>query len=190
MMTNMAAHDFEQELLQQAMAGDRHALEALARQWWSSIRRWAYLETRDREQAEDACQEALLRMVRFLPKYDTGRPFQTWLRTIVRNCCRDTMRKQSRHAHVELREVPQTIPIERTLDVKKHASRALTAWRGLPTRQREIIDLCDIQGHTSSEAANLLGLSPGAIRAQLHAARRALRTQLGSSEMQDLLRDS
>lgn len=190
MMTNMATNDFEQETVQRAMVGDRHALEDLARHWWPSMRRWAYLETCNREQAEDACQEALLRMVRFLPKYDGRRAFQTWLRTIVRNCCRDRKQNQLRHAHVELREVLHTDPVERTLDVKKQATRALSAWKSLPNRQREIIDLCDIQGHTPTEAATLLNLSPGAVRAQLHTARRTLRTRLQSREMQDLLRDS
>ena len=77
------------EVLRSLVAGDRDALEHVAELYWPRIRRWAYLELGDASLAEDAAQEALIRLIRFAPRYDPARPFTPWLRSIVRNAARD-----------------------------------------------------------------------------------------------------
>ena len=77
----------EADLLRRATQGDAGALEAVARAWYGRMRRWALLEVGDRALAEDAVQEALVRLIRHIHRYDPDRPFGPWLRTVVRNCC-------------------------------------------------------------------------------------------------------
>jgi RNA polymerase sigma-70 factor (ECF subfamily) len=48
----------------------------------------------------------------------------------------------------------------------------------LPTRQREILDLADLQGYGSSEIAQLLDMNPATVRAHLFRARRTLRSRM------------
>ena len=142
MMYAMPKIDIDADVLNQAIQGDRSALEILTRRWWPSIRRWAYIELGDKALAEDACQEAMIRLVRFIHRYDDQYTFQSWLRTIVRNCCKDARKSNSRHLHSALKEVAQPHRLERAVDIRHRASEACAAFHRLSPRQREIIALC------------------------------------------------
>src|SRR5690349_23793298 len=57
----------------------------------------------NREAAEEAAQDALLRAVRALDSFELDRPFRPWLNRIAANCAHDTLRRRSREP--ELRGV-------------------------------------------------------------------------------------
>ena len=165
------------DLLRRAAAGDRAAMDALARAWWPRMRRWAFLEAADGAAAEDACQEALVRLIRHLHRYDPARGrFGPWLRTVVRNAARD----QRRGAVLPFVERGGAAPrLGQRLDLRRSAEAALAALRALTPRQRHLIDLCDWQGMDVAEAAEILGITPGTVRVHLHDARQRLRALLG-----------
>ncbi|MCB9675316.1 MAG: sigma-70 family RNA polymerase sigma factor [Alphaproteobacteria bacterium] len=184
----------QHELLIAAVAGDRSALESVARAWWPEVRRWCLLQLGDPVLAEDASQEALVRLVRFIGQYDPERPFSPWIRHLARNACRDLAARQSRRAEREgaLHDVPDTRDAERVLDLSRASRRALDAFGSLTTRQREVFDLCDRQGLDSTEASEALGIEASTVRVLLRQARRALRAHLlsGSPDVADLVRGS
>jgi RNA polymerase sigma-70 factor (ECF subfamily) len=64
------------------------------------------------------------------------------------------------------------------LDWRETLATARRALAGLPLRQREVFDLVDLQGHAPHEAAAMLGLSHGTVRAHLFRARRAVRAAI------------
>lgn len=176
----------DRELVELAQAGDSDALETLARRWWPALRRWAWLELGDAALAEDACQEALLRMVRFIDKCDPARPLEGWLRTILRNCARDQHRM--RGTVIALPEPSRQASMDRGLDLKRAAARARAAVRDLSPRQREVIDLCENRGLTPTQAAAEMQIAPSTARALLSQARTALRGRI--ADLRDLLGDS
>lgn len=180
----------QHELLVAAVAGDRRALEAVARAWWPEIRRWCLLELGDPVLAEDACQEALVRLVRFIGQWDAHRPFQPWLRQIARNACRDLRARQGRREMELLTEVPDPRDDERTLDLHRSSRDVLRAFGELTPRQREVVDLCDRQHLTSAEAGAELGIEASTVRVLLRTARRLLRQHLlaNSPDVADLVR--
>ncbi len=188
----MSLPDPDPDLLARALEGDRDALGALTRPHWPSMRRVAYAELGDRALAEDACQDALMRVVRFIGRYDPARPFGAWLRTLVRNAAREVRTRRRRRAQRE-----QAVPLprggdpERRLDLRRQASAISDASSALPPRQRQLVELVDHQGLSPSEAAAELGIAPGSARSQLFDARRALRRRLlhASDEILDLLRE-
>lgn len=183
------------ELIRRARAGDRDALGALASAHWRSMRRIAYAELGDRALAEDAVQEALIRLVRFIHTYDPSRPFGAWLRTLVRNAARQARARRVRRTHrehaVAAAPQPRADP-ERRLDLVRKASDAFEAFCALPARQRQLVELVDRGGLSPTEAAAELGIAPGSARSQLFAARRALRSRLldDSEAIVELLRES
>lgn len=168
--------------LEHAARGDQTALRGLVEQWWRPMRRWALLRCGDPVVAEDAVQEALVRLVRHLPGFDRTRPFEPWLRSLVRNACRDELTRRGLRweregtAAVEAMD-PVTDP-GRRLDVRRAAGTVLERFAVLSPRQRELIDLVDLQGLAPTEAAERVGISAGAARNQLHTARRRLRAAL------------
>jgi RNA polymerase sigma-70 factor (ECF subfamily) len=174
------------ESLQRAVSGDREALRRVVDLWWPQIRRWALYQCADATLAEDAVQEALVRLVRFIPSYDPLRPFGPWLRTLVRHACHDQLARQSldRKRHTPVQETMLTSPSApgRDLDLSRAAREVIRQFEELSPRQREIIDLVDLQGMAPADAAVHLGISAKAVRSQLSDARRRLRSVVAHRE--------
>lgn len=162
-------------LLQRFASGDREAARTLAERYWPRMRRWAWIELRDASLAEDAVQEALVRMLRFSDRYDPRRPFAPWLRTLVRNAARD-QRPVLRRA---LDQVRQVLSLERATDLKRAGDRVEAALDVLSPRQRHLVDLCLGQGLPVVQAAELLEIAPATARVHLHNARTRLAAVLG-----------
>lgn len=160
-----------------ARRGDRAALATLSATVWPWVRRWALLELREPALAEDVSQESLVRMIRHLATWSPDRPFAPWLHTVVRNVARDLRARQSdvREADDRAIEDPR---VEQGLDLRRTAALALAAFDRCSPRQRQLLDLCDRQGHTPTEAAALLGIAPGTARALLHQGRTTIRTEV------------
>lgn len=171
-------------LVARAARGDDAALDALARELWPRIRRWALLELADPQAAEDACQDALVRLIRHLHTYEPGRgPFVPWLRALVRNAARD----QRRVLVLPLTDRIGSGGPGRTVDLRRSAARAMAAFRKLTPRQRYLVDLCDWQGVSVVDAAEAMGISPSTVRVHLHGGRQRLRELLGP-DVRDLVR--
>ncbi len=178
--------DPDPQLLADAVGGDRAAQGAVARLYYPRMRRWALLETRDPALAEDAVQDALVRWVRFAHTYRSSQPFTPWMRTLVRNSARDRLAKTPRRRGI-LALLPWNRPPSRarlpdhSLDLSRSARRVLDLLGQLTPRQRELVDLCDLQGLSAANAARQLGLKPGTARVHLHEGRKHLKTLLGGA---------
>lgn len=166
----------------------------MTERWWPTILRWVTVQLRDRNLAEDAAQDVVVRVIRHHGSCDPNRDFGGWLYKVVKNCVRDARARQGKRASREAPQVETSArpDLDRRVDLSRAATRALQAFDELPTRQREVLDLCDRQGFKPTEAARVLGMAPGTARATLHQARRALRTRLLArrSDVLELLRDS
>ena len=175
-----AVIDPETALLRKAVEGDADALEQVAKAWYRRIRRWALIDLGDPALAEDAVQEALIRLVRNIGKYDPERPFGPWLRTIVRNCAKRAGEQQRRHDHTDLAEHHLTVVprAEHAIDTRRTQKRAVELFESLSARQREVLHLCTTEGMSAAEAARELGIAPATARVLLFRARRTLRTAL------------
>ena len=173
----------EIDLLPLAADGDRAALEGVARAWWPQIRRWCLYLLGNEALAEEASQEALIRLMRGLQEYDTSRPFAPWLKTLTRNVCHTLRQRDERH-----RKVPVEAPIldaepspEQRIDRQRSVHRAVRAFEDLPPRQRQVIAMCTLDGMSAADAARDLGIAPATARVLLHRARRTLRLALGEA---------
>jgi RNA polymerase sigma-70 factor (ECF subfamily) len=173
-------------LIRRAQEGEPRAFERLVREYRDRIFRWALVRTGDEDDAEDATQEALVRLHRGLRKFRGASRFETWLYAITRNAAADVTRRGKRRKrmadrYAELAEVKDARRIERPLDdlAARRAAGLVRAFLGdLPMRQREALDLVDLQGMAPAEAAVLLGSNPATLRTHLYRARRAMRNRL------------
>lgn len=165
----------EHDQLQRARDGDQVALQQILEDWWPQARVWARRALRDPHLADDAAQEAMLSVVRFIGGFDPERPFGAWLHRVVVNSARDIWRRDRRHTHSDLPEVAVHPSPGRHLDLKRAADSAVRAFELLPPRQRELVTRVDLWGESAAEVARALGLTPGAVRNQLFTARRTLR---------------
>jgi RNA polymerase sigma-70 factor (ECF subfamily) len=88
----------ETQLVQRARQGDSQALEELLRLVQPEVLRICGSLLRRRQDAEEACQDALMAVVKGIDRFEARSTVRTWARTIAVNSARQTSRKLRRHA--------------------------------------------------------------------------------------------
>ena len=173
------------ELIDGARRGDEQALEQLVTAAYPSIRRWALVQTGEEAEADDLTQDVLIRMVRTISTFAGDSALATWLYAMTRNAAIDRLRRQRRRRGLlgDPRSVEGLTPSDpedpqRRVERRDVGEALETFCAELPSRQREVFDLVELQGRSSAEAAALLGIEPVSVRAHLLKARRRLRSRL------------
>ena len=126
---------------------------------------------RNRAEAEDIVQDAVLRAFRSFHRFDPGTNCRAWLFTILRNVFLNRVRTQGRE--VPEAEVGDFDQVEMAFDTD--VDRALTT---LPLAFREAFLLVDIEGLTYREVAEVLECPIGTVMSRLSRGRRLLRRAL------------
>lgn len=172
------------ELIRRAAGGDDHAFRLLVRQVHPRLQRWALARTGDPDAADEAVQRTLIRMHRGLAGFSGDAAVTSWLYRILSNSVIDMHRAETGPptvAHEELDQMPEEA--DRSDPIRAlHASRLTDAVRdffdALPPRQREVMELVDFEGLQSVEVAEMLGIEPVSVRANLFKARRTIRERV------------
>lgn len=164
-----------------AIAGDeaayRNLLQALSGRLRSTARhRLARAGCGDID-VEDVVQETLLAIHLKRHTWRQDQLIGPWISAIGRNKLIDVLRRRGRRAELPLDEAPETALAvgEGESGVSQDVTRILA---GLGERQREIVQLVSIEGHSARTAAGKLGMTEGALRVALHRSLRALAARL------------
>ena len=169
----------DEALVQAAAAGDHDAFAAIAAPRLDRLFATATLILRDRGQAEDAVQEALVRAWRDLPSLRDRRRLDPWLRRLLVNACYDESRRQRRHAS-NLRLLPDhDRPISDSSGDLGNRDALQRGLQQLSTDHRAVIVHHYYLGLSLSEIANALDIPVGTAKSRLHHARLALRDAIG-----------
>lgn len=170
----------DQELVRRALAGDdlayRHLVDRYVRPALAVA--WEFTETL--EDAEDVVQEAFRKAVGALETFDASRPFRPWFFTILRNVARNARSASALRVSQALEEsVPDEEPTP--IDVVARAelqARLDMELESLSEMQRVCFRLCALEGLTSGEVAEALGLSETTVRTHVYRARSVLRSAM------------
>lgn len=146
--------------------------------------------TTDPNDAEDLVQDTVVKAYRFFSSYQKGTNAKAWLFRILKNSYINNYRKKSKQPHqVDYDEISQyyeSIRSEQseTTDMEDLMYREMLdddvtkALTELPEDFRTVVLLCDVEGFTYEEIANMLDVPIGTIRSRLHRGRNLLRAQL------------
>lgn len=145
--------------------------------------RLAYRLTGNRHDAEDLTQEVFVRVFRSLDTYTPG-TFEGWLHRITTNLFLDGARRRQRIRFDALSDeraarltstapAPEAAVADQTFD--DDVERALAT---LPPDFRAAVVLCDVEGLSYEEIAEILGAKLGTVRSRIHRGRALLRTAL------------
>jgi RNA polymerase sigma-70 factor (ECF subfamily) len=174
--------DIPAEVIDRAREGDRAALARLAELAYPRVRRWALVQLGSASDADDLTQDVIIKMIRKVHGFRGNADFQTWLYALTRNGARDVHRARRRRSESEQHPrliatlVPDGPPDPDEAVERGEARQVLMeAFQTLPTRQREVYDLVELQGLGAARAAELLGIAPVSVRAHLFKARRSMR---------------
>ena len=176
----------EASLEERASGGDRRALEALLREHARAIHDVCRFVA-GRDDANDATQEALERIVTSIRKFDPEKgSFRTWALTVTRNLCRDRLRRRGLERRTFSADgdeatawVPSEAPgPERLALARMETERLAEALETLPEQMRLAVVLYHVHGSTYEEIANTLEVPMGTVMTWLHRGRKRLRAAL------------
>jgi len=184
----MSARDVELEqapnevasLVVRARGGELEAFDRLMQLYEARVRRIAAALLNEPADAQDASQEAFLRVYRSLGRVDVSLPFDPWIYRITVNVCRSLNRKRGfgRWLSLEaLQAAGKSEPKQAGVDPLEGERRRLLAEgiRRLPRTERAALVLRDIEGIPAAEVAETLGVSDGTVRSHASRARAKLR---------------
>ncbi len=177
----------EHELIRRARAGDGDAFAELvtihAGRVHAALRRFGLASG----EADEVAQDVFLRAWRGLPRFEERAQFSTWLYRIAfneaqrRRSRREPLRAQSDPDRddpvVSLPEPPHLGPEAQTLEheFERTLDRALGE---LPAEWRDAVVLRDIEGFSTRQAAEIVGVREAAFKSRLHRGRMQLRALL------------
>lgn len=174
----MRMNETEKELVAMVLSGRTEAFEPLVTPYRRPLLALAYRLTRNREEALEVAQEALLRAFRSLARYDVSRSFRNWLFQIAANEARDRFRKRTREkAALENASHGATGSANSEAGSERQEIRTdiLKSLAVLSPREREVFVLRDLEELDIKETARALGCSSISVRVNLSSARRKLR---------------
>ncbi len=146
--------------------------------------------TSDPNDAEDLVQDSIVKAYRFFSSYEKGTNAKAWLFRILKNSYINNYRRVSKKPqqvdYDEISTFYETVRDERTdtTDMEDKMYRQLMddnitgALESLPEDFRTVVLLCDVEGFTYEEIANMLDVPIGTIRSRLHRGRNLLKSQL------------
>ncbi|MHC5053275.1 MAG: RNA polymerase sigma factor [Planctomycetota bacterium] len=158
------------------------AFEELARRYAATAYRTARAILGPNADAEDAVQECFLRVIRRRATYRPGMRFSVWFLTVLRNICRDEIRRAGRAARQPL-PAPERAPAAdaSTLAERGEQARgARAAFDRLAEDEREILALRIHEGLKFAEIAAVCGISEEAAKKRAQRALDRLRRDVAA----------
>lgn len=142
----------------------------------------------DLDMAEDLTQETMLRAIGKLHTLKQPDQLRSWLRSITANLWRDRLRKRLHgpllEPHKRLDEIPanSACRVERRLELDETVRACLSLLDRLPERQRTVLYLTACEQCSIGEIAEVLQITPQAVKASLCVARSRMRGWLATDE--------
>ena len=167
------------ELAAAASAGGKREVDRLLDALRPVVARWAVVLTGSPDTAEDVTQSVLLRIHNSIGSYAPSGRFNAWAYRITRNAAMDAARAEQRNQNGIDRLARESIAAmlsERTdtLELLSAVGELRRFMTSLSPQQRAALDLVELQGFSTSEAAMMLDVSPATVRVHIHRAKSAM----------------
>ena len=174
----------DDELVAAAQSGDRAALDTLLRRHLDLIHAVCSRLAGNPADAADATQEALIAIVRGLPRFDRRAAPRTWMYRVATNACLDELRRRGRRPRLGLDDAmaerpDPSPPVDRSVTDRLTLDDALAR---LPEEFRVAVVLRDVQGMDYAQIAEVLQIPIGTVRSRIARGRQALAADLDGNQ--------
>jgi RNA polymerase sigma-70 factor (ECF subfamily) len=197
----MGDREVDQQLVERAQSGDKHAFELLVAKYQRRLGRLISRFVRDAAEAEDVTQDAFIKAYRALPAFRGDSAFYTWLYRIGINTAKNHLLALGRRAptstHFDSEEseefedaslLHEVATPENELMSKQVIEVVNTSLQQLPDDLRMALTLREIEGLSYEEIAAVMNCPVGTVRSRIFRAREAvavnLRPLLGTNDNQ------
>ena len=166
---------------------EEEALAGLVSQYSGTLYRVAYSVLRNPSDAEDAVQEAFMRVLRHRDTLSEVRDQRVWLIRIVWNIVLDRKRRsKTRPETDDVAELARVLPAgglgaDDLAVAAQHHAHVLACVEQLPAKERQVLMLSAFEELTSVEIATVLGITESSVRSRLFRARNLMAGLLNHS---------
>jgi RNA polymerase sigma-70 factor (ECF subfamily) len=166
---DLADMNHEQNLIEQAQAGDRRAFEELILKYDRQILGLMLRLLENRDEAKEAYQETFLRVFRSIGRFRQQSSFNTWVFRIAINVCLDRLQHRTKLWQEDPGQALSAVP------VRERISRALNT---LSAQERLVFELRHYQGLRLRQIGEILGSTESTVRDCFYRATRTLKAEL------------
>jgi RNA polymerase sigma factor (sigma-70 family) len=132
----------------------------------------------NREEAAEVMNQGFFKVFTRIETYDRSRPFKAWLGKIMMNVSIDYYRANLKMAYTEDLDKAEYVSDGEFADRKLNYDDLLAMVQKLPNAYRTVFNLFAIEGYSHEEIGEMLGVSPGTSKSNLHKARQKLKQMI------------
>lgn len=174
--------DITPEIIDACRNNDRRAQFVLYRACYGMMMAICLRYEKNREDAEEVLNQAFLKVLTKLSKYDSNTPFEAWLRRITINTVIDEYRRKTRDKLLFLDSLETHLPLAsmeyNEADRKFDAQDLEEMIKQLPPVSQKVFNLYVIDGYNHKEIAEMLGITEGTSKWHLSTSRKTLQKML------------
>jgi RNA polymerase sigma-70 factor (ECF subfamily) len=174
----------DEQLLESCLRGDVEEYQKIVNKYRSKAIAMAMNILRNREDAEDASQEAFIQVYQNLEKFDFKRSFPNWFYSILYKRCLDRLRKRRRFDAFfqKMKKEPALPYFSQPSNPSSGILDKKALLESLNAKERISLFLWANEGYTSEEMASVMRCSPSTARVHLFKARKKIKVLLESQD--------
>jgi RNA polymerase sigma factor (sigma-70 family) len=187
-MSEVAAAGFsrwfsDERLTRHAVGGDERAFAAIFRRYHQSLYRFCLALVGNPEDAQDALQNTMIKVMRALPGEEREIDLKPWLYRIAHNESVDLLRRRRETRQLDVEQVAPGYGLAEDAATRERLRQLIADLKELPERQREVLVMRELAGLDFEEIGGALETSGAVARQTLYEARQSLRQMEEGREM-------
>lgn len=173
----------DERLTRRAVGGDERAFAAIFRRYHQSLYRFCLTIVGNSEDAQDALQNTMMKVLRALPGEERKIELKPWLYRIAHNESIDLLRRRRETRELDAEQAAPGYGLAEDAATRERLRQLLVDLEELPERQRETLVMRELAGLGFEEIGAALGTSGAVARQTLYEARLSLRQMEEGREM-------
>jgi len=173
----------DDRLTRRAVRGDERAFAAIFRRYHQGLYRFCLAIVGNPEDAQDALQNTMIKVLRALPGEDRKIELKPWLYRIAHNESIDLLRRRRETRQLDVEQIAPGHGLAEDAETRERLRRLLADLEELPERQREVLVMRELSGLDFEEIGSALETSGAVARQTLYEARQSLRQMEEGREM-------
>lgn len=172
---NKITNSSDEQLMQLVQQGAEPAFNELYQRYSQRLLFFLYKMLEDEAKAQDLLQDVFLKVVEAPQKFDTNRPFKTWIFTVTANCCRNYFRAQkTARLFQEQLPTPEATVLPTAQKPPALEQQIALALQQLSPVYKEAFLLKYKEGLSLQEIAVVVNCPLGTVKSRVHAATQKL----------------
>jgi RNA polymerase sigma factor (sigma-70 family) len=173
----------DERLARRAVGGDERAFAAIFRRYHQSLYRYCLAIVGNPEDAQDALQNTMAKVLRALPGEEREIELKPWLYRIAHNESIDLLRRRRETRELDVEQIAPGYGLAEDAATRERLRGLIADLKELPDRQREVLVMRELSGLEFEEIGAALSTSGAVARQALYEARQSLRQMEEGREM-------